>query len=187
MAFAVLKALVPLTLLGFALLGAVGQRRVWTETLVPGLHSHFQATTLHAIDAAVQRIFAHNSTGLIVLASLMTLWYISGSVRAVMGATNDVYDCDETRPWTVRYPLSIALAGAITVFAVGAMLAVLVLAARERHGRLGVVASVGRWLIAVALLAVAVGLLMRFSPVRHRSNFWITGGSALVIIVWLGA
>ena len=34
-AFAVLKALVPLTLLGLAVLGAVGQRRVWQETILP--------------------------------------------------------------------------------------------------------------------------------------------------------
>ena len=53
-AFAVLKALVPLTLLGLALLGAVGERRVWKETIFPIIQSHVQAATAHAIDVAAE-------------------------------------------------------------------------------------------------------------------------------------
>jgi uncharacterized BrkB/YihY/UPF0761 family membrane protein len=51
-AFAVLKALVPLTLLGLALLGGLGQEKVWNQTLYPGLKDHLQPTTAHAIDSA---------------------------------------------------------------------------------------------------------------------------------------
>ncbi|HEX3267257.1 MAG TPA: hypothetical protein VHQ98_04645 [Gaiellaceae bacterium] len=36
-AFSVLKALVPLTLLGLTLLGALGQERVWEKMLAPGI------------------------------------------------------------------------------------------------------------------------------------------------------
>jgi membrane protein len=187
MAFAVLKALVPLTLLGLGILGAVGEERTWKETLLPGLRGHVQPTTLHAIDAAVERIFAQSSTGLIVLASLMSLWYISGSVRAVMGATNDVYGCRETRSWKVRYPLSFALAAGIAVCVIGAVLAVLAGPALARHGALEVVIAIGRWLVAIGLLAVAVGLLVRFAPVEHRSGAWVSGGSILVILAWVAA
>ena len=69
--FAVLKALVPLTLLGLALLGAVGQRHVWKDTMFPALKSHVQPATGRAIDTAVEKIFSTDSTGLIVFASLM--------------------------------------------------------------------------------------------------------------------
>src|SRR4051794_33888579 len=90
-AFAVLKALVPLTLLGLALLGAVGERRAWKETIFPRVQSHVQPATAHAIDVAAQKIFSQDTVGLLVFASLLTLWYVSGSVRGVMSATNDVY------------------------------------------------------------------------------------------------
>src|SRR6186997_2765295 len=78
-AFAVLKALVPLTLLGLAVLGAVGQRHVWQDTIYPRVQSHVQPATAHAIDVAAEKIFSQDSTGLLVFASLMTLWYVSGS------------------------------------------------------------------------------------------------------------
>ena len=83
-AFAVLKALVPLTLLGFALLGALGQEKVWENTLAPGIKPELQPPTFHAIDAAVMRIFSTNSAGLIAFAALLSAWYISGAVRGVM-------------------------------------------------------------------------------------------------------
>lgn len=187
MAFAVLKALVPLTLLAFAVLGDSGQAHAWKDTILPKLQGHVQPTTLHAIDAAVQRIFAQNSTGLIVLASLMTLWYVSGSVRAVMGATNDVYGVDEPRPLKVRYPVSIALAAAITFCVVGALLVVLVGPALARHGALEVVVAIGRWVVAVLLLALAVGLLMRFAPAEPRPYAWVSGGCLIVIVAWVAA
>lgn len=186
-AFAVLKALVPLTLLGLALLGAVGEQRVWKQTLFPSIRSHVQPATAHAIDVAAEKIFSTNSTGLIVFASLLTLWYVSGSVRGVMSATNAVYGCEETRSWKRRYPTSLGLAAAITLCVVGAILIVLAAPALAGHGALEVVVAIGRWLVAVALLALAVGLLMRFAPVEPRPNTWVSGGSILVILAWVAA
>jgi membrane protein len=186
-AFAVLKALVPLTLLGLAVLGAVGERRVWKETIYPSIQSHVQPATAHAIDVAAEKIFSTSSTGLIVFASLLTLWYVSGSVRGVMSATNTVYGCEETRSWKQRYPISLGLAAAITLCVVGAILVVLAAPALAGHGALQVVVAIGRWLVAIALLALAVGLLMRFAPVEPRPNTWVSGGSILVILAWVAA
>jgi membrane protein len=186
-AFDVLKALVPLTLLGLALLGALGQEHVWKDTLLPEIQQHVQPATAHALDVAVERIFSTGSAGLIAFASLLALWYISGSVRGVMTAINQVYDCRETRSWKVRYAISLALAGAITVCVVGAVVAVLAGPSWARDGTLAVVVDIGRWFVAVVLLALAVGLLMRFAPVEPRSNTWISGGSVLVILAWVAA
>lgn len=185
--FAVLKALVPLTLLGLALLGAVGQRHVWKDMMFPALKSHVQPATGRAIDTAVEKIFSTDSTGLIVFASLMALWYISGSVRGVMTATNTIYECEETRSWKVRYPLSIGLAAGIAVCVIGAALAVLAAPALVSSGALEVVVAIGRWLVAVVLLAVAVGLLVRYAPIEPRSKAWVSGGSILVILAWVAA
>lgn len=186
-AFAVLKALVPLTLLGLAILGAVGERQVWNDTILPRIQSHVQPATAHAIDIAAGKIFSTNSTGLIVFASLLTLWYVSGSVRGVMSATNAVYDCGETRSWKERYPISLGLAAAIALCVIAAILVVLAAPALARHGALQVVVAIGRWLVAVALLGLAIGLLMRFAPVEPRPNTWVSGGSILVILAWVAA
>jgi membrane protein len=185
--FAVLKALVPLVLLGLAVLGAVGQRRVWEQTMFPALQPHVQPATAHAIDTAVEKIFSTDSAGLIVFASIVALWYISGSVRGVMTATNCIYESDETRSWKVRYPLSLGLAAAIAVCVIGSALAVLAGPAIVSSGALGVVVAIGRWLVAVVLLALAVALLVRYAPVEPRSKGWVSGGSILVILAWVAA
>jgi membrane protein len=187
MAFAVLKALVPLTLLGLALLGAFGEQRVWKDTIYPSIQSHAQPATAHALDVAAGKIFSTSSAGLIVFASLLALWYVSGSVRGVMSSTNTIYGCEETRSWKQRYPTSLGLAAAITLCVVGAILVVLVAPALARHGALQVVVAIGRWVVAIGLLALAVGLLMRFAPVEPRPNTWVSGGSILVIVAWLAA
>lgn len=186
-AFAVLKALVPLTLLGLAVLGAVGERRVWKETILPKLASHVQPATAHALDVAVEKIFSTDPTGLIVFASILALWYVSGSVRGVMTATNVIYGCEETRSWRTRYPLSVALAAGIALCVIGAVLAVLAAPTLVRHGALEVGVAIGRWVVAVVLLALAVALLMRFAPVEPRSKTWVSGGSVLVILAWVAA
>lgn len=186
-AFAVLKALVPLTLLGLAVLGAVGERRVWKETILPKLASHVQPATAHALDVAVEKIFSTDPTGLIVFASILALWYVSGSVRGVMTATNVIYGCEETRSWRTRYPLSVALAAGIALCVIGAVLAVLAAPTLVRHGALEVGVAIGRWVVAVVLLALAVALLMRFAPVEPRSKTWVSAGSVLVILAWVAA
>jgi membrane protein len=186
-AFAVLKALVPLTLLGLGILGAVGERHAWQDTIFPRVQSHVQPATARAIDVAAEKIFSQDSTGLIVFASLLTLWYISGSVRGLMSATNAVYGCEETRSWKQRYPLSIGLAAVITLCVVSAILVVLATPALVGHGALEVLIEIGRWVVAVGLLALAVGMLMRFAPVEPRPNAWVSGGTILVILAWVAA
>jgi membrane protein len=187
MAFQVLKALVPLTLLGLALLAVLGQERVWKNTLAPGIEPHVQPATFHAIDVAVEKIFSSEATGLIAFASVLTLWYISGSVRGVMTGINQIYETKETRPWKLRYALSFALAAAITVCVIGALLAVLAAPSLARHGALQVVVDIARWLLAVALLMLAVGLLMRFAPTKPRPKRWTSAGSVMVILAWVAA
>jgi membrane protein len=186
-AFQVLKALVPLTLFGLALLGALGEEKIWRESIFPRIEPHLEQTTAHAINASVQRIFTTSSTGLLAFASLLVIWYLSGAVRAVMGALNDIYEVEETRRWTVRFPLSFALAVGIAVCLVGAVVVVAAGTALASHGLAGVTVSVGRWLVAIALLSLAVGLLVRFAPAKHRPSRWATAGSVLVIFAWIGA
>jgi membrane protein len=186
-AFAVLKALVPLTLLGLALLGALGQERVWRDTLAPGIEPHVQPATFHAIDVAVQKVFSTGATSLIAFASVLAAWYLSGSVRGVMTGMNQIYECEESRPWKVRYAISTALGAAIAVCVIGALLSVLAAPDLARHGALQVVVSIARWPVALALLGLAVGLLMRFAPVEPRTKRWASVGSLMVILAWVAA
>ncbi len=185
-AFAVLKAVIPLTLFGLAVLGALGDQHVWRKSVAPTIKPHLQEPTFHAIDVAVEKIFTTNSTGLIVFAAVMVLWYVSGSVRAVMGAMNQIYEVEERRPWLVRYAISVALAACVAIGVVGSAL-VIIATAGLADGVLGVLVGIGRWLAGILLLALALGLLVRFAPTEHESKRWASVGTALVIVTWIGA
>jgi membrane protein len=184
-AFQVLKSVIPLTLLGLAMLGALGEEHVWRKTIAPAIGPHVQRPTFHAIDFAVEKIFTSDSTGLVVFASFLSLWYVSGAVRAVMVGINQIYETEDQRRWPVRYAISFGLAACVALGVIGALLAAVLLG--RVGGPLHVVAEFGRWIVAIALLALALGLLVRFAPAKHRSKKWISAGTALVIVAWIGA
>jgi membrane protein len=183
LAFQVLKSLIPLTLLGIALLGAVGRRDVWTKHLAPPLKSRLDPPVFHAIDFAVDKIFASNSAGLIAFSALLTVWFVSAGVRAIMGAINRIYGVDETRPVWIRWPLSFGLAFCVVAGIVGATL--LVEAVPKQDGSLEVLLVAVRWLGALAALIVATGVLVRLAPARRRPKRWASAGAVLVIATWI--
>jgi uncharacterized BrkB/YihY/UPF0761 family membrane protein len=141
-AFQVLKSLIPLTLLGLAILGASGQQHVWRKTMAPAIKPHLQQPTFHAIDYGVERIFSTDSTGLIVFAAFLSLWYISGAVRAVMVSINQIYESEDERGWPVRYAISFGLAGCIALGVIGALLSAVLLG--HVGGSLQIVAQIGQ-------------------------------------------
>jgi membrane protein len=183
LAFQVLKSLIPLSLLGLALLSAVGRRDVWTKQLAPGLKSHLDPPVFHAINFAVEKIFASNSAGLIAFSAFLTVWFVSAGVRAVMGAINRIYGVPEERPFWIRWPLSFGLALCVVGGIVGATL--LVEAVPSQNGALEVFLDAVRWLGALAALILATGLLVRVAPVRPRPKRWASAGAVLVIATWI--
>ena len=47
--------------------------------------------------------------------------------------------------------------------------------------------GLGRWLVAVCLLGLALGLIVRFAPAERPQVRWASAGSLLVIAVWIVA
>jgi membrane protein len=182
-AFQVLKSLIPLTLLGIALLGALGRQDVWTDDVAPTVKSRFDPPVYRAVDFAVNKIFDHNSAPVLVFAALLTVWYVSGGVRAIMGGINRIYGADENRPLWRRWPLSFGLAVCVVAGVVGA--ALLVVAVPTPGGGWGVPVAIARWLGAIAALALAAGLLVRLGPVKRRPKKWASAGAVLVVATWI--
>jgi membrane protein len=179
-------SLVPLTLLGLGLLGAFGREDVWRDQIAPALERHLTHPTYAAINAGALRIFHQDSAGLILFASVLTIWNVSSLVRSCMGAVNDIYEEEETRPTFLRFGLSIGLGIAITVCVVGAVLAVT--AGRSIGGSNGVLDAlllIVRWAFTIGLLAVAVGLLVHFAPTERRAERWVGLGTLFVVAAWI--
>ena len=184
-AFHVLKSLIPIGLLGVALLGATGRQDVWTTNVAPALHKRLDPTAFRAADFAVKKIFAHDSAPLIAFAALLTVWYVSGGVRGIMGGINRIYEVDDNRPFWTRWPISFGLAVCVGAGVVGA--AMLIEAVPTPHGAWEIPVAAARWIGAIVALAAAAGLLVRLGPVERRPKRWASAGTALVIGAWIVA
>ena len=184
-AFQVLVALVPLTVLALGILGALDERSVWTKQISPPIERRLPGPTWGAVDYAATLILTHATAGLLAFGAVLTIWEISGSVRAIMGALNRMYETDEDRPIWVRFGTSFALAIAIGVSLIGAALVLTV--SKHLGGSLHALVSVGRWILAVLLVGAAVELLVRFAPAERRPKKWVTLGSAFTVVAWIVA
>lgn len=59
-------------------------------------------------------------------------------------------------------------------------------AGHSAPGGLGVVALILRWPAAIALVAFAFELIVRYAPAKHQRTRWASFGSVLVVIGWIG-
>jgi len=101
-AFQGLVALVPMTLLGLGMLGATGHREVWTQHIAPAIEGRVTPGVFRGIDETVRRILDHGTAGLIAFSVVLSIWYLTAAMRAVMEALNRRGNCVGDRPRRLR-------------------------------------------------------------------------------------
>lgn len=185
-AFRALVALVPLALFGLGLLGALGLKEVWRDSLAPALEGRVTEPVFHGLDYSVERILRHGDAGLIALAAGLSLWNLMLAVGTVTSALNRIHDVKDCRSRPRKLALAVGLALAAGVGLVGAAL-VVTAAPHLAGGAAGALLAVVRWLLAAALLTVVVGLVVRVAPAEHPQPRWASVGSLLVVACWIVA
>ena len=177
-------AMVALGLLAIAVLGETGHETVWQNQIAPQIQPKVLPLVYDGIEETVNKVFSSSSVGLIVFASLLAVWEVSGAVRACMSALSKIEGTKDKRPWYLRFPISIAIAVVVTAALTGASL--LTLGLRHAvHGGWGIPFSIARWLATIVLLTLAFGVLVRFAPAERRPKVWASGGAALVVVLWI--
>ena len=177
-------AAVALALLGIAIIGETGHQDIWNDQIAPQIIPKVLPEVFGGIDAAVQKVFASSSVGLIVFAALLATWEMSGAVRACMSALSKIGGTQDERPWYIRFPISFGLAVVLIAALVGAFL--LIVGLRHAvHGSWGIPFSIARWLATIALLSFAFGVLVRYAPAERRSTRWASAGATLVVVLWI--
>jgi len=174
-AFQGLIALVPLTLLALGFLGATGRKRLWKDELAPTLQERLTGPVFRGIDYTVKRILDHGTAGLIAVAAVLSLWYLTAAMRAVMEALDTIHDVEDRRTWWER-----ALTALLLGLGTGACLFTAGLLALGRGGVLG-------WLPALVLIGIALTLVLRFAPAQRPDTRWATAGTGLIIVAWVVA
>lgn len=181
-AFRVLVSLVPLTLLGLGLLGAFGLQDVWTDTVFPALRERLSRPVVDALDYVAKDIFRTGGPWLIAFASALFVYDTALGVRMVQRVLDTIHASGKRRGRVRATLVTVGLALSCDVLFLAAF--GLVVAA----GRVNMLLlEVARWPVAVALLGVGVGLLLRYAPAERPEPRWASAGSALIVGGWLVA
>lgn len=141
----------------------------------------------------MQRISEGEHGGLLTFGIAMALWSSSAAMVAITDALNRAYDIEEGRPWWKVRLVAIGLTLALAVFALVAFSLILAgpLLGRGLADAIGLGTafeatwSVLRWPVALALIAVAIGLINYFGPDAEQDWEWITPGALLATVLWL--
>jgi membrane protein len=183
-AYGTIVASVALVLLGLGLLGLAGRHDVWTEQLAPHVQGRVLPGVFDGLNQTVDRIFAHSTVSLIMFATLLAIWEVSRAVRVTMTALNRIYETEEKREWWQRWLLSGALSIPLIAALLGAVLLV-VAAGGAVEGPLQFPIDIARWVVAILLVGLAFGLVVRFAPQESRATRWVSIGATVAVVGWL--
>jgi membrane protein len=186
-ALQLLTAVIPLALVAFLLLGAIGQQDVWRIEWAPKFAAQSSASTYAGIDAVVEGLISGRHASWLVIGVVIAIWEISGAVRACSGALNRIFELEETRSIQHRFGLSFAIAVGLGVGTLGALTIAVRGAGWVDLGPLQPLWTAARWALVVVLLWAAIALVIRVAPNGHEPAGWVTVGGIVVIVAWIGA
>lgn len=125
-----------------------------------------------------------------LLSLLVALWSARAGVAALMQGLNAVYGTEARATWR-HYArallLTVSLVGVSIVAGLSVVVAPVVLAFLPLGGLAAFVAELLRWIVAISVMFVGIGLLFRFGPNRRpeRTQF-LTAGALFAGISWAG-
>src|SRR3954447_14421609 len=191
-AFQIMTALIPIALLVLSVMGFLQLEHVWTQDLAPQVKDQVSPQVFAVLDDVVRKTLGSKQGWWLTIGVVFTLWQASGVARAVMGALSSVYgDGDgDDRPFVRRYATSVALGLAVAVCVIAALVVVRfgdpILGLDNPGGVTAVALFVLRWSVALALLSTAIWVLLRFAPAHPGPHRWVSFGSALCAMAWVG-
>jgi membrane protein len=185
--FQIITAVVPALMFGFGLLGFVSLQSVWRNEMAPDVKASVSKPAFAVIDEAVTKALTQHQLFWVTFGFVIALWQVSGGVRTVMGALNEVHGYSNGRTWAKRMAISFGLAlvlGGCWLLAIAAVvLGPLV------YGDVSAVAAVllflARWAVAGALLLFAVAVVLHFAPEGAEDLHWVTRGALMVMGGWI--
>lgn len=186
-AFQTLYAIVPLAAVALAVLGLVGARSVYTDHIAHTLHRDLSQQAYEIANRTATHVMDKERYFWLTIGLIVTLWGVGAALRSMMTPLNRVYGASETRSWLRRLFVSIGAGAVIALLLVGAIAVVLLGRLLAPHGALAVLVFVARWLVALVLMLASIAVVLRFVPAKARPLQWISIGSLLCVVCWIGA
>jgi membrane protein len=187
-AFRMLFALAFLTLTGLALAGAVHLDGIWRHQLGPNIARIVSPNFYRELDHSVDQVLTTRRWWWLSIGLVLTLWQVSSGVRGLMTALDSIYEVKDRRPFRVRIGISVGLA-ALIIVALFLIAGALLLSASQPSTpaivRMG--ETIARFTFSAVILLFLVTALLQFTTPTHVRVKWVTLGSSITIVIWLGA
>jgi membrane protein len=150
-----------------------------------------------AIDVAREQLTrvaskGSQTLGLTFLAGLgVSLWSANAAMKSLFDTLNIVYGEEEKRGFVKLNAISLLFTVGGILFVVAALSAIVVIPVALKYVGLSEAADLllrlGRWPAMFVVLTLALAVIYRYGPSREAPRWrWITWGSALAAILWLG-
>ncbi|WP_273843423.1 YihY/virulence factor BrkB family protein [Rubrobacter calidifluminis] len=190
-------ALFPFFVFLLSLLGIFGAEDL-VNTLIRSVSGVMPASATQLIKTQLLSIAQSKASGAFtfgaIVSVLLALWGVSGAFRSVMEAMNVMYGVDENRPFWKVYGISIFISLAVIVLLVVA-LGIVVFGASVGGGLAGLVGlngvfqtvwSVIQWPILACFVLLAFALVYYYAPAVTQRWRWISPGSVMALVFWVG-
>ncbi len=141
----------------------------------------------------ITRVSGQGGAGIGAIVSiLVALFSASGGVSNLMGAINSAYDEDETRGFIKKRgtALLLTLGAIVFVLLVIALVAVLpaLLSVFGGGGAVQWLIQIGRWVVIIGVVMVALAVLYRFAPDRDSPKVrWTSVGAGVAAVLFVVA
>ncbi|HET9366227.1 MAG TPA: YihY/virulence factor BrkB family protein [Candidatus Angelobacter sp.] len=194
LAFYFVSSLVPMIFFLMAILGLLAQGHNLQSGLL-GYAARFMPPDAYTLLQKTLKEITNNSTGLkLAIGLVLALWSGSGGVSSIMDALNRCYHVTDSRPYWKQKLISIALTVALSALTVTALIIILYGGniAQFVGNHTGLSAPVVmawrivQWPVAFFFVVMAFALLYFWGPDAEQEWQWITPGSLVGVILWIG-
>jgi membrane protein len=186
LSFQIIKAIVPFLLFLLALLGFLSLENAWAD-VAEEIKPHMSGPAFEVVQSTAKKVLTTKQAFWITAGLALAVWEMSGGIRTIMGGLALIYDVKDRRSGRERIGLSILLALAVSGLVITAMAVVWLgpLIYSDVGQPLGALLFIARWLLAGALLTLAVGLTVRYAPDADQPAGWVSVGTTIVVVSWL--
>jgi membrane protein len=187
-------ALFPMIFFLMAVLGFFAQSQALQTSLLNYTARFMPGQASELVQKTLQEIATHSSGLKLVLGLALALWSGAGGVSSIMDALNRCYQVKDTRPWWKRRLIAIGLTvamSALTVLALaivlyGSDIARFVGAHTGLSAPIVTVWQIVQWPVALFFVVMSFALLYYWGPDAQQQWQWITPGSLVGVVLWIG-
>lgn len=195
LAYYFVSALFPMIFFLMAMLGLFARSHDLQSSLLNYTARFMPADAYRLVQKTLQEV-ANNSSGLKLAFGLsLALWSGSGGVASIMDALNRCYHVKDARPWWKQRLISIGLTASISALTVVALAIVLYggaiadfVGSHVGLSNVTVMAwHIAQWPIALFFIVMSFAILYYWGPDTEQKWQWITPGSVVGVLAWIGA